>query len=209
VNISQLISVLDLAGVAVFAASGGLVASRKEMDLIGFGLMAALTGLGGGTIRDLIVGREVFWLHSQSHVIVCLVVAGLVFFIAPMLQRRFTALLWADAVGLSVFAVMGTHIALVEGVFWMQAIIFGMMTATFGGLMRDVIAGEVSLFLKPEIYATATLVGGGVYILLLQFDIFQPLSAVLAVIAAFIVRSGGIIWKWELPKYKPRPGREY
>lgn len=204
-----MISILDLAGVAVFAASGSLVASRKEMDLIGFGLMAALTGMGGGTIRDLILGREVFWLQSQSHVFVCLVVAVLVFFIAPMLQRRFTALLWADAVGLSVFAVMGTHIAMVEGVYWLQAIIFGMMTATFGGLMRDVIAGEASLFLKPEVYVTATLIGGAVYMLLLQFAIFQPLAAVLAVFAAFIVRAGGIIWKWELPKYKPRPGREY
>ncbi len=208
-EISQLINILDLAGVAVFAASGSLVASRKEMDLIGFGLMAALTGLGGGTLRDLILGREVFWLQAEWYVAVCLGVAALVFFIAPMLQRRFTALLWADAVGLAVFAVMGTHIAVVEQVPWIHAMVFGMMTATFGGLMRDVVAGEPSLFMKPEVYVSAAFVGGGTYLLLLELSVLQPVAAVIAVVCGFLVRSGGIIWKWELPRYKSRAGREY
>jgi uncharacterized membrane protein YeiH len=208
-NIPDVITFLDLIGVAVFAASGGLVASRKEMDLIGFGLMATLTGLGGGTLRDLLLGQPVFWVQDQSYLLVCFAVALFVFFTAHLLQRRYVFLIWADALGLAAFGVMGAHIALEAQTPWLQSILFGMMTATFGGLARDVVAGEPSLFTKPEVYVTAPFLGAGVYVLLSMWGTPIVLAVVIGVVTGFAIRSGGIIWKWELPRYKGRAGRDY
>ncbi|NNG04109.1 MAG: trimeric intracellular cation channel family protein, partial [Inquilinus sp.] len=106
---------LDLVGVAVFAVSGGLVASRKQLDLIGFGLMASLAGIGGGTVRDLIIDRPVFWIADQPYLIVCLAAALAVYLLGPRIERRYVVLLWADAIGLAAFGVLGAHIAMNAG----------------------------------------------------------------------------------------------
>ena len=107
----ELIYWLDLSGVAVFAASGALVASRKQMDLIGFVLMASLTGVGGGTLRDLLLDRPVVWLNDGLYLGVCTGVALLIFFTAHFVQRRYIALLWADGLGIAAYGVMGTELA--------------------------------------------------------------------------------------------------
>ena len=149
------ISVLDIMGVMVFAATGALVASRKEMDLIGFGLMACLTGVGGGTLRDLLLGRAVFWIADPLAIGICLAIALLLFFTAHRVQRRYPVLLWADAVGISLYGVMGAELARQSGAGPLVAIVMGMMTATFGGLLRDVVCGEMTLVLRKEVYVTA------------------------------------------------------
>lgn len=200
---------LDLAGVAVFAASGALVASRKEMDLIGFGLMATLTGIGGGTLRDLLLGRTVFWIADQSTLVVCLAIAAAGFFFAPSIQRRYHALLWADAVGLAFFAVLGAKIALAAGAQPLPAVVLGMMTATFGGLARDVIAGETPLLLRPEIYATAALVASALFTGLAFAGVASGLAAAIAIAAGFALRAGAILKGWQLPRYRARPGRDW
>ncbi len=200
---------LDLIGVAVFAASGALVASRKEMDLIGFGLMATLTGIGGGTLRDLILDRPVFWVADQSFLIVCLGIAFVGFFAASSIQRRYSALVWADAVGLSFFAVIGARIAEVGGAGPLTTIVLGMMSATFGGLARDILAGEQPLLLKQEIYATAALSAAAVYVggAALGLPVWVSVSA--GIITGFVLRAGAILRHWSLPRYKARPGREW
>ena len=129
----------DLLGVAVFAASGALVASRKEMDVVGFALVATVTGVGGGTFRDLLLDRTVFWIAQPEYIFVCFAVAIVLFFSAPHIQRRYPVLLWADAAGLSLFAITGTAVALEAGALWSVSIAMGVMTASFGGLLRDVI----------------------------------------------------------------------
>jgi uncharacterized membrane protein YeiH len=206
---SEFIVILDLIGVAVFAATGGLVASRKEMDLIGFGIMATFTGIGGGTLRDLILDRPVFWITDHRYLFVCLIIALVLYFFAHRVQRRYILLLWGDAIGLSAFAVLGAYISHQTGADLLSSVVMGVMTATFGGLARDIVAGEIPLLLKQEVYATAALLSAGIYVGLSALD-FPPLISVLAGIAGgFALRAGGIYWNWSLPRYKQRAGRTY
>jgi len=200
---------LDLLGVAVFAATGALVASRKQMDLIGFGLMATATGIGGGTLRDVLLGRPVFWIADGRYLAVCLGIAVLVYFGAHVVQRRFVALLWADAIGIAAYAVMGAELGLRSGAAAAVAVVLGVMTATFGGLIRDVLCQETPLILRREVYATAVAAGAGAYVAALALGTAKPWAAALGFAVGFAIRAGGIRFGWTLPTYKPRPGRDY
>ncbi|MCR9214958.1 MAG: trimeric intracellular cation channel family protein [Proteobacteria bacterium] len=207
--LSDLLVIMDLTGVAVFAATGGLVASRKQMDLIGFGMMATLTGIGGGTLRDALLDRPIFWITDQRYLLVCLGIALIIYFFAPLVQRRYTLLLWGDAIGLAAFSVLGAFIALQTGATPLPAIVLGMMTATFGGLIRDIVAGEKSLLLKPEVYATAALLSAGVFTVMASFGVPLILSTLTGIVAGFALRAGGIHFGWSLPRYRQRAGRTY
>lgn len=201
---------LDLTGVAVFAASGALAASRKQMDIVGFILIATVTGIGGGTIRDLLLGAApVFWVAAPFYLFLCAGVAVLLFGAAPLLESRFRALLWADAAGLAVFCVIGAETALEAGAPPAVAILMGVMTATFGGLVRDVLCAEVPLILRREIYATAAAAGAAVYVGLHALGVARPLTALAAFLAAFTIRAVGIALGLSLPSYRSRPGRDY
>lgn len=200
---------LDYLGVAVFAATGALVASRKQMDLIGFGLLATLTGVGGGTVRDLVIGRPVFWIIDPSYLIVCLSIAFVLFFGAHLVQRRYVVLLWMDALGLAAYGVLGAHIATVNGVGFVPAIVLGVVTATFGGTIRDVVSNEQPLILKQEIYATAALAAASVYVGCVAVGLPALAAAGAGGLTGFAVRAGAILRGWQLPRYRPRPGRDY
>lgn len=200
---------LDLLGVAVFAASGAMVASRKQMDLIGFGLMASATGIGGGTLRDLLLDRPVFWITDGRYLAVCLGIALLAYLGAHVVQRRFVVLLWADAVGIAAYAVMGAELGLRAGAVAPVAVVLGVMTATFGGLIRDVLCQETPLILRREVYATAVAAGAGSYVAILALGADKPVAAGIGFLVGFAVRAGGIARGWSLPTYRPRPGREY
>lgn len=200
---------LGVLGVAVFAISGALVASRKEMDLVGFGLLASLTGIGGGTLRDFLLGRPVFWIEEPYYLATCLIVAILVYFTAHVIQRRFIFVLWADAIGIAAYSVMGAEIALQSGANELVAMVMGMMTATFGGLARDVVCAEPVLIMRKELYATCAMAGATVYVVLGMLDLPFNISAIAGFAVAFSLRAGGIYLGWTLPPYKARPGRDY
>lgn len=206
---SELIQWLDLAGVAVFAASGALVASRAQMDVVGFVLVASATGVGGGTLRDLLLERSVFWIAAPEYLAVCAVVAGTLFFAASHIQRRYPVLLWADAAGLSLFTVTGAAVALQVGVTWPVAVLMGVMTATFGGLLRDVVCNEVPLILRKEIYATAAVLGAGVFVALSEARVAAPVPGLAGFTACFALRALAIRMGLALPAYRARPGRDY
>jgi uncharacterized membrane protein YeiH len=200
---------LDYIGVAVFAATGALVASRKQMDLIGFGLLATLTGVGGGTVRDLVLDRTVFWLADPSYLVVCLSIALLLYFTAHLVQRRYIVLLWMDALGLAAYGVLGAQIATVSGVGPVAAIVLGVVTATFGGTLRDVVSQETPLILQQEIYATAALAAACVYVALAALGAGGLIAAGAGTAVGFAVRAGALIRGWQLPRYRQRPGRDY
>lgn len=201
---------LDIAGIAVFAASGALVASRKQMDAVGFVLIAAVTAFGGGTVRDLLLGRvPPFWLRDPTWLAVASAVAILVFFTAHRIESRFRALLWADAVGLALFAVLGAEIALLAGATPWAAVLLGVATATFGGAARDVICNEVPLLLRKEIYALAALAGAAVFVALRINGVWRDPALLAGLAVAFGIRAVAIARGWSLPAYKPRPGRDY
>ena len=162
---STLTGLLDLFGVAVFAVTGALTASRKQMDIVGFALLATVTGIGGGTLRDLVLGAQpVFWVREPVYVAICIAVAVIVFFTAHIPESRYRLLLWLDALGLSFFCVAGADKALTADAGWFIAIVMGVITATFGGVVRDVLGGEIPVILRREIYATAALAGAGVFV---------------------------------------------
>jgi uncharacterized membrane protein YeiH len=199
---------IDLIGVAVFAVTGALVASRKQMDVFGFALLGTVTGLGGGTLRDLLLGvAPVFWVREPVYVAICVGVSTVVFFTAHIPESRYRLLLWLDAIGLSFFCIIGAQKALAEDAGTFIAVVMGVMTATFGGIVRDVVVGEVPLVLHKEIYVTAALAGSLVFVGLLSVRVPENIAAVCGFAACFAVRALALRYHWALPTYKPRPGR--
>ncbi|APH70919.1 trimeric intracellular cation channel family protein [Aquibium oceanicum] len=198
----------DYAGVAVFAATGALAASRKQLDILGFIFLAAATGIGGGTLRDLVLDVPVFWTVNQDYILVCAAVAVGVYFTAHRLESRYRLLLWLDAVGLAAYCVYGAYKGLVVTGSATVAIVTGVMTATFGGILRDLLAAEPSVLLRPEIYVTAALTGAAAFTALAVLGVPMPLAAVVGALSALAVRGGAIRFGWTIPTYRSRPGRK-
>lgn len=196
------VSWLDFCGVGVFAASGALTAARKRMDIVGFCLIATVTGIGGGTLRDLLLGQgAVSWVREPATVGLCCAVAVVLFVAAGHLERRFRALLWADAAGLAVFCVTGAGKALAAGAPAAVAVIMGVMTATFGGVIRDVLCAEVPLILRKEIYATAAAAGAVAYVALEMAGTGTVAAETAGFAVAFAARAAGIVTGLSLPAY--------
>lgn len=205
---ASLLIALDWFGIAVFAATGALVASRKEMDVFGFALLATVTGVGGGTVRDVLLGRlPVFWVQEPAYILVCIIVAVILFFTAHLPESRYRLLLWFDAIGLSLFAVVGADRALDVVSNPIVAVVMGVVTATFGGIVRDILGGEVPVLLRKEIYVTAALVGAAVYVGSQSFGIAEPNSLLAGFLACLTVRALALWFGWSLPPYRARPGR--
>lgn len=202
------ILILDYAGIAVFAATGALAASRKQLDIIGFLFFAAFTGIGGGTVRDLILGVPVFWVVNPDYLLICVVTAVLVYFTAHLFESRYKLLLWLDAVGLAAYCVFGAWKAFGVTGSPVIAVVMGVITASFGGILRDQLAGEPSILLQREIYITAALAGAAVYTGLDMAGLPVMAAAVPAALVAFAIRGGAMRFGWSIPPYKPRPGRK-
>jgi uncharacterized membrane protein YeiH len=203
-----ILELLDYAGVAVFAATGALAASRKQLDVIGFLFLAAVTGIGGGTFRDVILGATpVFWVDKPAYLTVCVCVGLLVFFTAHLFESRYRLLLWFDAVGLSAYSVMGAAKGLAATGSPTVAITTGVMTASVGGILRDLLAGEPSVLLRPEIYVTAALAGATAFTAAAMVGVPLTLASGAGVLTAFLVRGGALRYGWRIPVYRARPGR--
>jgi uncharacterized membrane protein YeiH len=202
--------ILDAAGIAVFAISGALVASRKQMDAVGFVLIACVTGFGGGTLRDLLLGRTpVFWLERPDLIGIAAAAGLAVFLLAPLVESRFRALLWADAIGLALYAVLGAEIALIAGADPWAAVLLGVVTATGGGILRDVICNELPLILRREIYITAAAGGAAAYVALRLAPLPRDIAVAAGVLLGFAIRAAAIHAGWSLPSYRGRAARDY
>lgn len=209
-TLDLVLPLLDWAGIAVFAASGALVASRKQMDAVGFVLIAVVTGFGGGTLRDLLLGRTpIFWLGRPELLGIAAAAGLLVFFTAHLVESRYRALLWADAVGLALFAVVGAEIALIAGADPWAAVLLGVVTATGGGIIRDVICNELPLILRREIYITAAAVAAASYVALRLAPLPRDIALPAGIALGFGLRALAILRGWSLPAYRSRPAREY
>ena len=192
---------IDLVGIAVFAASGALQAARLGQTPVTFAFFALLTGTGGGTVRDLLIGAPVFWVIEARYALVCLVTAALVW-LTPRRWWRERALDWFDAVGLAAYAVFGAAKALAFGVPPLPAALMGVMTACLGGILRDVIAGEPSILLRPELYVTAAALASGLHVALVAWGVDPALAAIVAASAGFALRAFAIARGLALPAYR-------
>ncbi|GGB47265.1 membrane protein [Roseibium aquae] len=204
----MLLQILDYLGVAVFAVAGSIVASRRGLDFIAFLFFATLTGIGGGTLRDLLLGVPVFWTVDERYLLVCLAVSIFMWFFAHHIERLGKPVRWADACGLAAYSVMGAAKAMSVGDTVLVAVLMGVATATFGGILRDTVAGEPSAIMKPELYVSAAFAGAGSYVALtlLGFNIW--IAALAGIVLALFLRGGAIERGWTLPVYKSRSPKE-
>lgn len=202
------LDLLDHMGVALFAATGALAASRKQLDLIGFLFLGTVTGVGGGTVRDLVLDVPVFWVEEPVFVLTCMIAAVAVFLSAHLLESRYTLLLWLDAAALAAYAVFGAYKGLSISGSPTVAIVMGVATGTLGGIIRDVVAREPSVLLRPDIYVTAAMAGAAVYVSATALGLPLAAAAPAAFAIAFVVRGGAIVYGWHLPAYRSRPGRD-
>lgn len=200
--IAQAIYALDLFGVAVFAVSGSLVAGRKRMDIFGVLVLALVTALGGGTLRDLLLDSgPIFWIDNLSYVLVVVAISILTFIAVRLLPVPRLVLLISDALGLAVFTMIGTAKALDATNSGIVAIIMGVMTGIAGGIIRDVLSAEVPLVLRKEIYATASLCGSLVYVLMSHLNLSSVATIVLSIITTLSIRLAAIRWGLSLPLF--------
>ncbi len=203
-----MIYVLDLFGTAVFAITGALAAVGKRMDIFGVTVVAMVTAVGGGTLRDLVLGREpVFWVGDPTYLIVILAAAVGAFAWAWTMRHYMTQLLVADALGLAVFTVIGSQVALAQQAHALVAIMMGVMTGAVGGILRDVLCNEVPLILRKEIYATASLAGAIIYVVGTRLELSQNAIIPFAMATVFLIRLAAIKWQLSLPVAHEDSGR--
>jgi uncharacterized membrane protein YeiH len=192
---------LDYFGIAVFAISGALVAAERRTDFVTFVFFAVATGIGGGTLRDLLIGAPVFWVRNNGTLVICIAAALLVWFVS---RRRFAgkALLWFDAAGMAAYASYGAAKALGFGVAPVPAFAMGVLTACVGGIIRDVLAGEPSVLMRRELYVTPAALSAGLFVALTLVGVGVWIAAIIATAAGFALRGGAIMRGWSLPQYR-------
>jgi uncharacterized membrane protein YeiH len=198
---------LDWFGIIVFATTGALVASRKQMDIVGFILLGTATGIGGGTIRDLLLGSfPIFWVNDPRYLITCVFVSCAAFFLVHLAQSRYKLVLWFDAIGMAAFAVTGAERALDADAAPVVAIGMGVVTATFGGIVRDILGGESPVILRREVYVTAALIGAALFVAMSGLGFTREISLTCGFLSVVAIRFAALRWDWTLPRYRTRAG---
>jgi uncharacterized membrane protein YeiH len=199
----EFITLLDWICTAVFAITGALAAVEKRMDLGGALLLAFITGTGGGTLRDLLLDREVFWFASHTPIYLCAAAAIVTFFATRSVSKLKRAILWIDAIGLALFSTAGATIALNAGADPVICVLMGACSATGGGIIREVVRNEIPIVLQRDIYITAALAGATVLVLLDRAGLDLRLANLLGAAVAFALRAAGIAFNLSLPAPKP------
>lgn len=198
-----LIYLLDLCAVAICAITATLEARQRELDLFGVVVIAVIAGIGGGTLRDILLGRlPVYWIHDPVYVMVGMTVGTLTFFLVRHLKLPKNFFLIPDAVGLALFTAIGTSIALKLDTSWLIAALMGVITGVFGGVIRDILCNEVPLIFRTDIYATASLAGSILLIMLDHFDIDHDLAMLSSMTCIIAIRLAAIRWHIHLPRLR-------
>lgn len=193
---------LNFAGIALFAVSGALLAAERQQTLVTFVFFGVVTGVGGGTVRDVLIGAPVFWVHHNATLLICLAGAFAVWAFPRRLWHE-KALLWFDAAGLAAFSAFGAAKAMAFGIAPLPAFAMGVLTGCLGGIIRDVLAGEPSILMRPELYVTAAALSAAVMVGLVLAGVPGGIAGIAAASAGFALR-GAAIWRgWSLPGYRP------
>ncbi|MBE7690898.1 trimeric intracellular cation channel family protein [Tenacibaculum piscium] len=199
----DIIYTLDIAGTFAFAISGALVAMKKQFDAFGVVIIAFVTATGGGMIRDVLINAHpITWIGDINYIWITLIGVAVTFLfrskIAPLRKTMFLF----DTIGISVFTLLGLEKGLAYDLHPFLALVMGMVSAVFGGVLRDVLTRKVPLIFKKEIYASACLAGGVTYLILANFKINENLHFIVSAAVIFIIRSIAVKYKLELPKVK-------
>ncbi|MEI4260886.1 trimeric intracellular cation channel family protein [Roseovarius sp. D0-M9] len=201
---------LDYASVLIFALTGALVASRAQLDIVGFAFIACLTAVGGGTLRDVMLDRNpIFWMGDPIYILIAATAAALIFFTAHLVESRYRWLLWLDAFALAVAVPAGVSVAMLMAQPAPIIVLMGMVTGCMGGLMRDVVIGEVPLVLKQgELYVSAAFSGALAAVLLSEVTADPVIVLGGCGAVTWALRAGSLAFGWSLPVYKARPPRQ-
>lgn len=192
---------MDLLGTFAFAVSGALAGARKELDIYGISFLAVVTAVGGGTMRDTMLSRTPpFVFKDMNYLFMSLLAAFMVFLFHRYVNKKYNLLVWMDALGLGVFNVIGINIALKCGVGYIGSMIFGVMTGTLGGMMRDVLIGTTPFVLTSEVYASACIAGGLLYCGLDIAGCHQAINMTVSALVVFAIRMITFKRNWHLPK---------
>ena len=204
IPVGELLYWIGQGAVAMMAAAGVLEAGKKRFDLFGMVVVALAAALGGGTVRDLLLGRPVFWVADQTYLIGAAAAALVTFFLARVLTLRPGFFLIPDAAGLALFTVVGTKAALLMEAPWLVASLMGLITGVIGGVLRDLLCNEEPLVFQGSLYATASWLGALLLIALSMLGVDDRLGAVAAGLAVFLVRLAAIRWDIGLPKFRAK-----
>ena len=202
-DLPEILGVLDLIGIAVFALSGALLAARLRLTFVTMAFFALVTGVGGGSVRDLLIGAPVFWVRDPWVAPVCLGVA-LVAWFTPHSWWEGRMLEWADAAGLGTYSVLGTVKALDYGVPPVAAALMGIITGCVGGIIRDVLAGQPSILMRPELYVTAVALSSALAVCGTLLGLPDALVWSVSGLAGFALRGAAIHWSLAIPAYRAR-----
>jgi uncharacterized membrane protein YeiH len=198
--LGPLLELLNFAGIAVFAISGALLAAEKRQDIVTFSFFAVVTGVGGGTVRDLLIGAPVFWVHQNATLLICFVAALAVWSLPKGLWQG-RALLWFDAAGLAAFSAFGAAKGLAFGLAPLPAFGMGVVTGCVGGIIRDLLAGEPTILMRRELYVTCAALAAALLVGLVMLDVPGGLAGLIAALAGFGLR-GLAMWRgWAMPGY--------
>lgn len=192
---------LDIVATAVFAISGALQAAKARQNIVTFAFFAAITGVGGGTVRDLLIGAPVFWMHTPLPMAICLLMAVLVWFTPTRLWPHH-AIDWFDGMGLAAYSVYGAAKAQAYGIPWVPAAVMGVVSACMGGIFRDMLANVPTIVIRPELYVTAAALSAGSYVLLAACGVPQLVATTIAFAAGFALRGAAIRRGLNLPAYR-------
>ncbi|HST35767.1 MAG TPA: trimeric intracellular cation channel family protein [Allosphingosinicella sp.] len=198
--LGPILDFLDMAGIAVFALSGALLAAVKKQTLVTFTFFAVVTGVGGDTVRDLLIGAPVFWVHQNATLLICLG-AAMAVWMTPGRLWSGRSLLWLDAAGLAAYSTFGAAKALAFGIAPLPALGMGVLTGCLGGIVRDVLAGEPSILMRPELYVTVAALSASLFVGLNLLDVPGGIAGPIAALAGFALRAAAIWRGWALPAY--------
>jgi len=199
--LDNVINIITIAGLAAFTVSGVIVAKRKDMDAFGCMSVAFITALGGGTLRDVLLGRyPLFWIAHEWYAIGVFIFAAVLFYCSRYIALRERAILIPDALGLGLFSVTGATYALEAHTSYIVASILGVITGVFGGVLRDVICNEIPIvFSRTQLYATCALAGVWTYIILDHFGVVSAWSLSIGVAVTFLTRMAAVFFDLRLP----------
>lgn len=194
------IFLIDICGTFAFAVSGVLAAVDRKFDLFGVIILAFVTSLGGGTLRDILIGATpVGWMKSDIHIYIILFTIPMAYFFMNTLVRLKKTFLLFDTIGIGLFTVLGLEKAIEVGLSPVVAIMMGVVTAVFGGVIRDVLSNQIPLIFRKEIYAFACLSGGITYSSLNYFGLFLEFNLIISIAVVISIRLLAIKHKWSIP----------
>lgn len=199
----NIIYIFDIFGTSVFAISGALVAGKKQMDIFGVVVLACTTAIGGGTLRDIILGNyPVFWVKDTVYLFVAFTLAILTFLFAHRWKYKINILLYSDAIGLAVFTIIGFQKGFMATQNYTISIVMGIFTGVVGGIFRDILSGEIPMILRKEIYASASFIGSLVMVILTYFSLPNNFIFFIGIFTILAIRFSAIKWKLSLPLFK-------